>query len=342
MYLTQPLSNLLARILRSRGIDPATYTLGLKEQAQYTDLINQSLYDAWTSEFWPEIMLIEQRTFAPAWDVSVNYPAGNIVWRDNGVYGPGGMVITAPTFAFYCMSVQQTIGNDPALDTTFTNWTIYFPFVRCIPFDLTWTNPDGGQGTAIDNIMLQRCAMYRNPLMGDNKDWIQGLDIWERSIRFPTPHMHMPTPFLANGTNQSIYEWGSVNKPYIKFRPICPVLSAVAWNSATPYAVGNTVYFVTTATGIGHTYVCILSNTNQQPDSQPTYWVPVDVPQLFYNYIALRCKAELIAEAEGRDANMGPSDQELDRLRNRYINNTGVETDAVWDNSDSGGRGNRW
>ena len=43
MYLTQPLSNLLARILRSRGIDPATYTLGLKEQAQYTDLINQSL-----------------------------------------------------------------------------------------------------------------------------------------------------------------------------------------------------------------------------------------------------------------------------------------------------------
>jgi len=202
-YRTVKAGRLLAAILRGRGFDADSYTLTVKERAQYADLLNGFLRKAWESEFWPQLMLVERRQYRPDWDVAVSYAEGIEVY-----YAAGDA---------YYRAAQTNVGVTPGTDSAV--WAAATDLLCFVAF-----SQDFGTGTEIDDtgVDYERCAYEDDPLVTPDAAAIRGCRPWQRTILMPAE--------------------GAVTRPYIRFRPPCPEISFTAWSGATAYTTGETAY----------------------------------------------------------------------------------------------------
>jgi hypothetical protein len=275
-YRTIKAGKLLEAVLRGRGFDTTAYTMSVKEKAQYEDLLNQFLRQGWEAEFWPQLMLVERRQFRPDWSAATTYSIDNEVYH-------------ATTDAYYRALAENT-GVTPG-----SNAAVWGPATDMICF-IEFAQPFG-DGSDIDEtgVDFAACAYEDDPLTVMDAAPIPGCKPWQRSIVIP--------PSLAP------------NRPYIRFRAICPSFSFTEWVIGTDYATGDTVFL----TSSNESYTALQPSTGQNPSTEADYWAPAGVPAFLQDYIKLSMIAELAADDEGKFKTQAKAETELDRLRTRHL-----------------------
>ncbi len=78
---TTTFRNVLQGICRHDGLD---YEQIDNVQLDFAEYVNERLREAWTWEWWPETMLIEQRQYRDDYSGSVTYALDDIVWDPSG------------------------------------------------------------------------------------------------------------------------------------------------------------------------------------------------------------------------------------------------------------------
>jgi hypothetical protein len=72
--------------------------LSTEDEARFRGFVGHSIRSAWTAAPWPETCIVEQRTFAPRYDATRAYAAGDVVWDPlNGEYAVALKSIPAGT-----------------------------------------------------------------------------------------------------------------------------------------------------------------------------------------------------------------------------------------------------
>lgn len=118
---------------------------------------------------------------------------------------------------------------------------------------------------------------------------------------------------------------------FVLFRKVPPIYTGEAYSQSTAYSTGNQVYDLT----LGNFYTAnqsVSSGSDNSPNSQPTYWDIVSVPDIFSDYIIrgtyadyLRHNGELdrarVAESDAR----GALDHELLKLHTQQGQTTRLQ-----------------
>ena len=313
-YQTIPVGEVAARIMRLKGLNP-TLNMPLmddKQQGQYTDAINTTLNDIWSDKFWKDIMRFEPRTFRPAWDTTATYTVGNQVYRQNPAW-----TCDTPTEEKdgYFQAVTANNSIDPWTDAG-TNWTRIDKkndaLARYIEFYQPW------EKVKIDDVEYPRCACQDDPRYKawDALQWLDGT-----VPMFDTPGI------LFTGCNR-------INKPWLRFRPVPPKFVLYPWVGTTNYSAGALVY------DDPNTYIALIPNVATQPSNSNGTWAAVGFPEMFANYVAFAGAAMTTNETLGAYRNNEAVQEELERLRLRYIDRPGVQTKAMWQTG--GGRRGKW
>lgn len=146
-------------IVRLSGRDPDTAALTATQKANIAGRINDRLLEAWEAEFWPDLMLVEQREYRETYDAAANYSTGEEVYS-------GGT---------YWESLQDgNVGNTPSSSPTW--WVeVDDDFVRTIAFD-----QDGE--TVIGSVDAQQCVFGKDPRVYRGADLISDVSVYDNSI----------------------------------------------------------------------------------------------------------------------------------------------------------------
>ena len=193
---------LLDAMLQANGFDPDHTTLTAKELAQFTLLADGALRRAWEAELWPQLMVIERRTYRPAWAADVPYSEGHEVYY---------------TGMYWRSESSANLGHAPALGSAL--WTEYgSDMIPYIAFDQPW------EARVIDETGVDwpRCVFDDDPLTKPAAVPVAGCRPFEQSILVPLDE-------------------APVN-PYVRFRPTRPRIGFVEWAAGTAYATGVVRY----------------------------------------------------------------------------------------------------
>lgn len=291
-YKTIAAGKLLNAILRSRGFDPAHFTLVATEMEQYADIVNQALRAAWESEHWPQLFHVEQRRYRPPFNVETVYAVDHECWYDG---------------AYWRSLVAGNVGHTPVEGTY---WTDAFAagMIAFLPFVQGWAADSGNYVEEIDpaGVDLKQCVYDYDPLLKPGTLPVQGCKFWQQTILVP--------------------EAVAPLEPYLRFRPPAPEMCYTVWSSGTAYASGELCYLVST----GETYQALRPSTNKNPASEVADWAPVGFPQMFFDFVRMMAKAELAADDEGKYKTFAQAQSELERLADRHIRGTAADGRAVF------------
>jgi hypothetical protein len=118
------------------------------EAAAFCTYINDAVRNCWEREFWPELMVIEERYYRPEWDVATTYAEGDEVY-----------VLDADTGdPVYYRALTGTLA-EPPVDFLDTIWEEATDLLRYITLDgdvtpAVQTIPGGGTVTDLDDLVL--------------------------------------------------------------------------------------------------------------------------------------------------------------------------------------------
>ena len=70
---------------RAAGMSPGTSDLNAIEAEELAQAINRRAREGWQYAMWPELMILEERFYRPAWDVTADYVVGDERYYD-GIY----------------------------------------------------------------------------------------------------------------------------------------------------------------------------------------------------------------------------------------------------------------
>lgn len=195
-------------ILRREGLDPLTATISAAEAANFAELINTRFREAYQAEFWPEIMLVEQRQYRPSYSVSDNYITDDEVWY-------------ATTSKYYRSLQNNNVGQDPETETTWweeiTSTTT--DFIAYIDFE-----QDGE--TIIGAVDTEDCLFDKDPRIYRNAGRVRNIHLLGNKILVEDPSIP--------------------SQPWLRFRPRPPEFSLTAWSAITAYSIGDLCYLDST------------------------------------------------------------------------------------------------
>jgi hypothetical protein len=205
-YPTITAGEMLDACLQANGMDPDHYTLTANERTQYGTLINLALRKAWEAELWPQLMVIERRTYRPTWAADVNYS------RNHEVFYSG---------EYWRSNAENNLGHAPAEGSAL--WTeCSADMIPYIAFDQPWAT------RVIDETGIEwaRCVFDEDPQLHPDTPPAQGCRPYEQSILVP----------IAEAALQ----------PYVRFRPARTKIGYTEWSGAATYAAGTLRYRGTT------------------------------------------------------------------------------------------------
>lgn len=288
-----PIRNIFRAIVRMTGLDPDTASLSAAQKAKYAELVNERIVEAYQFAFWPQVMLIEQRQYRPTWDETENYDEDDEVLH-----------VDADDETHFYRSLQAgNLNKDPDTETTW--WEeIDDEIVRTISF----TQDDE---TEIEGVDVRDCCYKDNPKIYPDAQ--------------PIEDVHLYGDAILVGADKA------PTNPWIRFRPPAPEFSWTEWAAGTAYAIGDLVYLDTYgSTTVGQTFKAIAASTGKNPYAETSYWQPVDFPYFLRTYIKHAVMADLIREDEGRFRQEAKANAELERLYERYIEQSGEVRRAVF------------
>lgn len=289
-YKTIKFGAVLDRVFRARGFDPDSVTMTAKERARYGDAITRHCRRAWDEAMWPQLMAYEQRTYRPPYSAAVNYGLAHQVWDD--------------ATAMYWESLEENnVGNTPpATKIADTHWKPAEEMYRYIQFEQPW------EATAIDEDGVDVNAfLYREcPVGNPSARPVAGCRRIEDSVMVPT---------------------GAVapDRPWIRFKPVCPRFALELWVVGTAYAAGELVYLESTR----ECYIATAATTGDDPSASGAPWAPVGFPDMFQDFVVLAVTAELQSDDEGKYKTRALAEEELERLVHKKTARAG-EGGRVW------------
>lgn len=283
-YATIPVKKVYEDIVRLGGLDPATAGLTSAKIATIADLINDRLLEGWEAEFWPDLMLVEQRHYREAYDAAANYATGEEVYVG----------------AVYYRSLHDgNVGHAPATSPAW--WQEYSDsLIRTIDFD-----QDGE--TVIGAVDAQQCVYSVDPRVYRGSGLIGDVSVYNHQI-------------LVSSELAPVAPW-------VKFRRVCPEFSLTEWDGGTNYAIDDLCYLA----GTGESYKALQASTNKNPQSETDYWEVVGFPQIFRVFVRHAVAADRTQEDTGRAQARARAEEELDRLRDVALEQTGTPRRAIYD-----------
>lgn len=219
------ITSLIEDVYRAIGIEPTQTELSASQKARVLSLVNIEMPRVWESEWWPDLMVVEERT------------------------------VEAGPLVSFSATGKTTIGAIDAENGLFNEDPRFNP--AAVP--------------------LKNVQIFNETLCLGDDETVAGDTVWA------------------------------------KFRRPAPVYTLTAWSSATAYAAGDLVWVG------GHTYKALQAGTNKDPSNQAAYWELTGVPEVFFNYLVLKCSAARMTEADGRGTQFNAAREELERIQGTLI-----------------------
>jgi hypothetical protein len=218
--------NVYHAIMRRESLDPLTAVISATEKANFAELINTRFLEAYQSEFWPSIMLVEQRRYRPSYSVSSNYITDDEIWD--------------PTTELYYRSLQDNnVGKVPGTDLTWWDEITAYDtdFIAYIDFE-----QDGE--TIIGAVDTEDCLFDKDPRIYRNAGRVRNIHLLGNKIL--------------------VEDHSIPSKPWLKFRPRPPQFSLTEWSGTTAYSIGDLCYL--DATGETYKAITSSTNKNPSTD----------------------------------------------------------------------------
>jgi hypothetical protein len=302
-YEMKSLGLVFAAIQSERGY--ASVPMSATEMLRNIHLVNQAGREAWRLRLWPEFTEIGRRTYRPPWSSTQQYLTGNEVWRCNSDGETG----------HYYRALANSLAVDPQDQANPATWLADPPGMRLyIEFNQPW------ESVPIDGVELDRFATWDDPTFVREPAFVQGLWLGPRTVVFPA---------LSSGWDQGRVSCGGTRgmpaRPWVRFRPPWPQLSAVAWNIATPYPAGALCFYQAEGAPYGNCYIALNPTTGEEPDTSPN-WAVRGVPEFFSRYIELWTVSQRQSEDEGKYKTLADARDYLSQLEDVAITHTGMQT----------------
>lgn len=263
------------------GIIPAD--LSTEDAAELNGYINRRVRFAWETFFWPDLMRVEQRAFAPLYENATAYTAGDQVWYPaedkyyqaitsttgnlptdtafwaeaqseysaddwsaTKTYSAGDQVWHAGSQAFYQAHTGHTNQEPP--NASF--WGKLIPFERVIPDEQTGETPFG-----------------------------EVKAVWNKNPR--TKSKAIEVTFWIQNNGLRVTDWVNVTRPWVEFRIRKPSFTGETFDGTATYSAGDQVYF-------SGDYYKALSATSagESPSTDPAKWEKIEFPYIFSEYVA--------------------------------------------------------
>lgn len=188
---------------------------------------------------------------------------------------------------YYRSLKDGNIGKDPDVETTW--WEeMDDDFVRTLDFQQ--------QGeTEIGAVDLSNCVFYYDP----------------RVYRFAG----RVTDVMAYGNGILVNANAAPAQPWIWFRPPPPEISLTEWSASTDYAIGDLCYLAAT----GESYKALQASTNKDPESETTYWRPVEFPDFLKVAVRYGAHAEWLLDPVEQAKAEARWERELESLEDRLV-----------------------
>lgn len=274
--------DVIGGIYRLRGFDPDSYSPTPRERENYAALLTDAVCTAWEDQPWPLLMTTGFRRYRPDWADGVYWRTGQDCWHNGR----------------YWHALRDSMGVAPGDNETV--WeevapgTLRYKFVE---FDQPWAGPDGLAMEAIDptGVELGAFAFAEDPMCVPD-------------VAPLTPcRMAAECVFLPDDAPDGVW---------IRFRPECPVFTLDDYDASRTYHAGDTCHVAAS----GECWRCrALSLSGVAPADGEPRWERVGVPRFMLQYVRRRLQAELASEDEGKYKSMALADQELERLRDKWI-----------------------
>lgn len=199
---------------------------------------------------------------------------------------------------YYVSLVDGNVGQDPDVETT--AWReLAEDFVRTLSFQQQGEDEIG----AVD---LENCVFDKDPRINRFAGRITDVILYEDGI-------------LVNADDAPTHPW-------IWYRPPAPEFSLTEWDAETNYAIGDLCYLAAT----GESYKALQSSTNKDPESETTYWKPVEFPEFLKTHIKYAAHAEWLLDPVEREKAAARAEWELQGLEDRLIDQAQVGRKAVF------------
>ncbi len=294
------------------GWDPNN--LSGDEQSLINVAFNRRAQFGWESFFWPELTLCQQRYFAPVWNSTVAYAAGQQVYdpptqayyvaltgstnqapsdvNGNPVLAYWALLSECLSAANWVSGATYTQGNlvyypntdsyyqlyttstSSALPTDTTNWGLVPRLERTVGYQQT-----DSLGNALTPLGDVKAAWDRSPRTQPDRAQLQQFYLQDNGVRI-------------GGTNP--YVW-------LEFRTLPPTWTGAVWVSGN-YAAGAQVYYN------GDYYVALQTVTGQAT-TNTAYWQLIQVPYVLGKYITNGAYADVDSKTENNVMSM-PSEND--------------------------------
>jgi hypothetical protein len=297
------------QVLGALGDDPEEVPRDL--DLRIRGFVQRRLKQGWEDAFWPDLMRVEQRFFAPFYAVGTTYAAGTVVFfEETQVYYQALKGFTASTTAFnpsisgvvnstywvaaqreysatayspttayvlgnqvsYLGTVYQNILASTGLNPTNTaNWTALVPFKRVVPYT----------GTGVTSLGTVLGCYNEDPrvhIAAGLQDWI----LTESGVE-------------VRGTGVGVTAAAST---FIEFRTAAPTLGTLTYDTNVIYPAGSRVLY-TSALGVGNFYIAGAGlAAGQSPETNPSLWTLIEVPEFMERYLVQGAYADCL-KADG-------------------------------------------
>lgn len=271
-YLSVSTRSLIDQVARQRGYDPATWDATQEELQRVAQILDQKLDWAWGFALWPQLSLTLRATYRPDWIPGTSYAEGEQAFR----------LLPDGTPAYF-ESLADGTATDPATDAA--GWRRCEDRMLC---EIDYSR------YGIDELDLGAGAYAADP--GRVADAV-------------------PLPCVRTARGCAVQRGAGapfVPRPYVRFRPLRPRLSARPWDPGAPYAIGDLALAAD-----GETYVALAANEGTDPRTDPDAWGAQRVPRLFEAYLVQAAAAEFAQDEDGRAGQLSRAEETLVRLQQR-------------------------
>lgn len=296
-YEMKSLGDVFTSIQANRGF--ASVGMSADEKLRNAELVNQAGKTAWRLRMWPDFTEVQQRTYRPPWDAGTTYAAGLEVWCADSA-GDGG---------HYYRALVLNTGITPQDGANPGTWLADPPDMRLyIQFDQPW------ESVPIDGVELDRFASWDDPTYVRNVAYVGGLWLVQRTVVFPAPAAGTTgvSATVAGGGR------GMPLRPWVRFRPPWPRISAVPWNNSEAVGTGTLRYYGNDC------WIALRPSQGAQPDESPYDWAVRGIPEFFSRYIELWATSQRQAEDEGKWKTLQDANEELSALEDQALTHTGA------------------
>ena len=303
-YEMKSLGDVFAEIQRQRGY--ASVAMSDAERQRCVSLINQAGKTAWKLRMWPDFTEISRRTYRPPWDITQQYVAGNEVWR----LGSDGLT------GHYYRAIISNLAVDPQDEAQPATWLVDPADLRLyIAYAQTW------ESVPIDGVEVDRFATWDDPTFVQEPQFVQGLFIVQRTVVFPAPSSGLDQGKM---TPMGVAR-GMPARPWIRFRPSWPNVSATLWDVAESVPAGALRYYIPSGATSGDCYIALRPSTGAEPDTSGEDWAVRGIPEFFARYIELWTVSQRQSEDEGKYKTLQGANDELSALEDEAITHTGMQ-----------------